>query len=201
MFKREITLFKKTVLSFTTVLLALCFAGAAQASLLGQTVTCSVESRFDHSCASPTATVTDGGTPEFEVQSFFGSALFAIDVSGDSVLMTAVNLISTGGPNLVTLGDLIWANDPGATITGIANVLVSGVTEQIPGVGDGLVASDVSFAANSVTIDYSRTDWDLGDFISFDLVTTHSALPEPATLALFGLGLMGLGFAARRRRI
>ena len=194
------TVFKKIALGFAAGLLALCFAGAAQASLLGQTVTCSSESLFNLSCSSPTATVTDGGTPEFELQSSSGSALFGIDVSGDSVLMTGLTSLAIGGPNLLTLGDLIWVNDPGATITGITNFLVSGVTEQFVGIGDGLVESDVSFAANSVTIDYTSTDWSDGAFVSFDLVTTHSALPEPATLALFGLGLAGLGFVARRRR-
>ena len=200
MFKTEMTMSKKIAFGFAAGLLALGFTGAAQASLLGQTVTCSADSLFGHSCASPTAIVADGGTPEFLIQSSSGRGLFAIDVSGDSVLMTAVISVSTGGPNFVTLGDLIWANDPSAMITGITNFVVSGVVPQVIGFGDGLVESDVSFAANSVTIDYTSTDWGDGAFVSFDLVTTHSVLPEPGTLALFGLGLAGLGLAARRRR-
>ena len=194
------TMLKKIAFGFAAGLLALGFAGVAQASLLGQTVTCSSESPFSLSCSSPTATVTDGGTPEFELQGFSGAGIFAIDISGDSVRMTALGSLFIGGPNLLMLGDLIWANDPGATITGITNFLVSGVTEQTVGTGDGLVESDVSFAANSVTIDYTGTDWSDGAFVSFDLVTTHSVLPEPGILALFGLGLAGLGFAARRQR-
>ena len=194
------TIFKKIAFGFAAGLLALGFAGGAQASLLGQTVTCSSQSPFNLSCSSPTATVTDGGTPEFEIQSPSGGGIFAIDISGDSVRMTALGPLFVGGPNLLMLGDLIWANDPGATITGITNFLVSGVTQQVVGVGDGLVESDVSFAANSVAIDYTSTDWSDGAFVSFDLVTTHSVLPEPATFALFGLGLAGLGLAARRRR-
>ena len=201
MFKTEMTMFKKIAFGFAAGLLALGFAGAAHASLLGQTVTCSSTSLFRIACSSPTATAMDGATPEFELQSLSGNALFAIDISGEGVRMTAVEFISTGGPNLVTLGDLIWTNHPSAMITGITNFVVSGVVPQVIGFGDGLVEGDVSFAANSVTIDYTSTDWDLGDFISFDLVTTHSVLPEPASLALFGLGLAGLSFAARRRRV
>ena len=194
-------MFKTLTLGLSVVLLALGWSGAAKASLLGQTVTCSNVSPFPIACSSPTATVTDGGGPEFQLELSFEdpSPVWDIDISGESVRMTTFSLRLAGAANSVTLGDLIWANDPGATITGITNFLVSGVTEQPVGVGDGLIESDVSFAANAVTIDYSNTRWGAGAFVSFDLVTTHSDLPEPATLALFGLGLAGLGFAMRRR--
>ena len=195
-------MFKTLTLGLSVALLALGFGGVASASLLGQTVTCSSNaSPFPIACSSPTATVTDGGGPEFQLELSFEdpSPVWDIDISGESVRMTTFSLRLAGAANSVTLGDLIWANDPGATITGITNFLVSGVTEQPVGVGDGLIESDVSFAANAVTIDYSNTRWGAGAFVSFDLVTTHSDLPEPATLALFGLGLAGLGFAMRRR--
>ena len=119
------------------------------------------------------------------------------------MLIRAPLAFRTAGVNTVTLGDLFWSNDPSATITGIANFLVSGVGPDPRGgiiFLDGLSQSDITTAANAVTIDYAFTRWDQGGFVSFDLVTTHSALPVPATLALFGLGLAGLGFATRRRR-
>ena len=203
-------MFKKIGFGFAAGLLALGFAGGAQASLLGQAVTCQVTAGIsvDDFCSPSTATVTDGGTPEFKIRevtrinpvTVIVNDFFTIDISGESVAITNVfgrlEFTSLEG-YLVTLGDLFWSNDPTATITGIANVLVSGV---VPNFGDGLVESDIAIAANAVTLDFRGTVWSQGDFVSFDLVTSHSALPEPGTLALFGLGLAGLGFAAWRRR-
>ena len=195
---------KRMALGLSVALFTTPFAGGAMASLLGQTVTCSTASPVNgNTCSSPTAMVVEGGTPEFVIQGFGGSAdLLEIDISGDSVLIRAPLAFRTAGVNTVTLGDLFWSNDPSATITGIANFLVSGVGPDPRGgivFLDGLSQSDITTAANAVTIDYAFTNWDQGGFVSFDLVTTHTALPEPGTLALFGLGLTGLGLAARRR--
>ena len=64
-----------------------------------------------------------------------------------------------------------------------------------------MTESDITVDDNSITITYLPRRWDAGSFVSFDLVTAPSQLPEPATLALFGLGLLGVGFAARRRSV
>ena len=62
----------------------------------------------------------------------------------------------------------------------------------------GIEEADVTTGPNSVSIDFNQSEWLPGQVISFDFVTTHSELPEPATLALFGLGVVALGAAVRR---
>jgi hypothetical protein len=48
------------------------------------------------------------------------------------------------------------------------------------------------------TVTYFHQVPDQGETITFDLITNHS-VPEPSIIALFALGLVGLGFARRRK--
>lgn len=60
------------------------------------------------------------------------------------------------------------------------------------------IAAGVNFAGVAKSISFAGT----ANYIVFDDVTFGSAVPgvpEPSTYALFGLGLMGLAYAARRR--
>ena len=60
------------------------------------------------------------------------------------------------------------------------------------------VASGIAFAGIAKSVSFAGT----ANYIVFDDVTFGSAvpgIPEPSTYALFGIGLVGLAFASRRK--
>ena len=118
-------------------------------------------------------------------------AIQHIDIGASHITVQTLGFQLGYDPNTsIILSDLDWVGLSGEII-GIANFSTSGTT--------GIADFDVSFTAHSVTFDLSDSGWDLGGagIAQWDLVTSHR-IPEPTTLALFCLGLVGLGFTRKK---
>lgn len=179
----------------------------AQASLIGATVDISSP---QGGCSG--VTVGDGVECSFQDFSTLLSSTIAIDVQDSSVIFE-FSAPNTGGSLFVfntqpftfdvVVSGLIWVDDPDASIASIDVTTELFGTPGTIGTPDGISAAQSGPNAITLTFDdLVRTDCPtvVCARLTVDIQPEQSQLPEPGSLALFGLGLAGLGVALQKRR-
>ncbi|WP_299623578.1 PEP-CTERM sorting domain-containing protein [Pelagibius sp.] len=187
-------LFASILCSYSLIALS---PAPAQATLIGDTV--QFESVIFSSVVidSGSFLVQAGPSEVTDLNLHNAGPIWTLDVEDSSIAVTLTGAISVGVASLpltfLRVFDLDWTGPSGSII---------GASISSIGIGG---TPTVSFLSDEITVDLTNvTGWSGQNIASFvvDLSVQHdtTAIPEPATLILFGFGLLALGITARRRK-
>lgn len=135
------------------------------------------------------------------VQYTLSFASATVPLGGDLHVIIYNWTIPSGAPT-TTLTDISWVHgSESATWNGVNLAFTNGDTLQVVGANDlsnytTVTGSFDRALANTLVLTFGILTSGNGDSFTFDAVSN----PEPGTLALYGLGMMGLGAVVLRRR-
>ena len=151
---------------------------------------------------SPSSTIVGSGV-EFTINSSFGTKLFTIDI-GDNFIKIAIAssiTMTSGFSKKLNLTNIDWFGDPSLTIKSVS--LETGKDVSYFPNPTGIDMSDITFSDHSLTFEYGGNDyWARTSWAKITLTPSDppSNVPEPATIFLFGLGLLGVAGVSRRKK-
>ena len=169
---------KKILSSTLAVLASFVYAGAANATLIGDSITIRASGEAGVTCTVGTDCDTQGAT------GFDG-----LIVDANSIFIDVSQWL--GGYTL-EIRDLDWVGVPGGILVDVewsfTGIYCCGGEPNVFNITD-----------HGFDVGYMHQVPDQDETITFNLITNHT-VPEPTTLALFGIGLAGMGLARRRKR-
>lgn len=166
--------------------LSLLLAFAGPASAIPITMEFTVSGFVGQTSGTPAPTDPVSGTIVWE----------AASASADIDSLTSISLVINGHP--YTLGETGFLSSEGSSTIAGTNNTVFGL---VNGTNDFSIAFSQSTGTPGIFMYTSASINDIWFSRSFDEFSiTAAQVPEPAVLALFGLGLVGLAVSRQRKR-